>query len=373
MSCRYNTVNGICYDELPLTCSQVIRTTSGTYCAGGRFTTYPDGYNCNLATSRSGKYVGNCLVTPVTHNCYSGNTYTYSTATMTRVALVTSNGGCYYPLSSAHSYFEVYTFKYGSVGGVIATNPAISSAGSRSQSSPEINSPGSVVGIDSVGESAGTELPNNNNTLLIIIGVGCGVIVIIVAVVAVIVVRRVRSRSPPQVVMLPLEPVPSQPPRYGYAPVPPLDPNQYAKTSYPNPNPPAILGAPQSPSNASTVLGSPTQSALLLPGLPVTPNFRQLNSVTSSSGGDWRDEANRPSADNQTNAVNSGKVGSDWRDEVNQPGHGKSPERNTYYRELPPNMENRYLTASIPSASSMGSQDDLTGKMISPVLQHRKL
>ncbi|KAJ3121602.1 hypothetical protein HK098_002048 [Nowakowskiella sp. JEL0407] len=196
MSCTYMTFSNICFDSEPLTCSQFTRTVTGSFCNGGAFSTTASTYACNVQTTRTAVSTLGCNLQPQIHSCQSTATQSYSTATVTRVAYVTS-GNCYSPLSNVHSYFEVLTFKYGSVNGIVATDPSAPSI----SNSPVVNpivSANSGTGDESLvnPNSGAVEVKDNtNNTLLIIVGVACGVIVLIIAIVGVVVVKKLKSRK----------------------------------------------------------------------------------------------------------------------------------------------------------------------------------
>ncbi|KAJ3125771.1 hypothetical protein HK098_008231 [Nowakowskiella sp. JEL0407] len=159
MSCIYNTFRGICYDEKPLTCSQTSRTVSGSFCnGGGYFSTVAPSYSCNVPASRTTVTSPDCYLQPLAYTCSSSPTSSYATATITRVALVTADSGCYSPLTDVHTYYEVITFKAGTVNGV----------------SPD----GGV-----------------SSTVIIIIAVGAGILLIIAAVVGYLVFKNKRKKQ----------------------------------------------------------------------------------------------------------------------------------------------------------------------------------
>ncbi|KAJ3124401.1 hypothetical protein HK098_001172 [Nowakowskiella sp. JEL0407] len=167
MSCQSVTFSNICFDSEPITCVQSARTVEGTYCNGGTtFSTVAASYSCNIDTIRSKTSTLGCNLKPLYFSCASGtNTKSYSTATLTRVAYVTSNN-CYAPLSEVHTYYEVITFREGKINSVVATGPS-------STYSPR---PSSKSGLGFDDEII---FPKSTDIRIIIVAVAASVVVIV--------------------------------------------------------------------------------------------------------------------------------------------------------------------------------------------------
>ncbi|KAJ3123266.1 hypothetical protein HK098_002054 [Nowakowskiella sp. JEL0407] len=190
MSCQSVTFNNICFDAEPITCSQAYRTVAGTFCNGNvAFSTTAASYSCNVNTVRSAVSTLGCNLQPLSFQCYGTNTKSYSTATLTRVAYVTSSG-CYSPLSEVHTYFEVITFKEGNVNGISATVSVDPNASNVSK--PTTSPRGGVLASPTLrdDEPIVQTVQNATNNLTLIIGIAAGVVVVIVAVIAFIILRK---------------------------------------------------------------------------------------------------------------------------------------------------------------------------------------
>ncbi|KAJ3121603.1 hypothetical protein HK098_002049 [Nowakowskiella sp. JEL0407] len=136
-------------------------------------------------------------------SCSSFATQTYSTATITRVALVTETNGCYYPLSEAHTYNEIITFQYGSINGIVAATPSPSPSPSPSPpppQSPIVSTVATVIGNGNVSTSSVNDTSNN---LVIIIGVASAIVVIIAVIIGFVVVRRYANKNNNQAAAVP--------------------------------------------------------------------------------------------------------------------------------------------------------------------------
>ncbi|KAJ3123265.1 hypothetical protein HK098_002053 [Nowakowskiella sp. JEL0407] len=345
-TCRYLTIRSICYDNYPISCSQIPKTISGSLCAGGTFSTTLSYYNCNLAAPRSSTSIQNCNIYPVSHTCNTATSTTrYLTATLTRAALVITDSGCYLPLSSIRTYYEVYTFRVGSVNGIVATDTSFTP---QSPAPGILNSPG----FDSFGEP----LDSSSPTYIILIAAGCSVFVIILAVIAYVIIK-IRRKNQPHIIILPTPGVDQ------HRGVPFARGNESVYASLPLQEFKPVL-VHLAEINKSPVLApaSPPQSPLLLPGNPVTPNFQTPVKLRT------HEEETRILNQN-TNVpiiaparfVGPGERGGDWRDGVNRPLSGFGMNEDKFSPKLSPassvDMENMYRTLSV---SSGGSNETLT-------------
>ncbi|KAJ3120709.1 hypothetical protein HK098_004395 [Nowakowskiella sp. JEL0407] len=174
------TFRNMCFDNA-ISCSQISTTLSGTFCLGGTFATVVPNFRCNTPITYGTIVSSSCTLHPATASCQSP-AFTYNVATVSEVLLVGSAGAdCFSPLSLAQTFYEVVTFRTGSVNGFSATSGV---ATAKSTASPLASPSGSSSASDS-----------NNIVIPIIIATAAGVLLIIAGAVLYICLKKKKQKS----------------------------------------------------------------------------------------------------------------------------------------------------------------------------------